>query len=226
MTDNYSPTHRDQYIQHEDLVKIIAALQQHNSMNENLKNAIVTYIQDHADSIHYVLHAELAVLFASRLDETYRKMYFKQLKPKFLRELKHLDDETLYKIIWSLIKADELEMTDADPQWKLIKDDLTHKSKELSPKILSDLILLSTKSSESTTFDLFSALENDIILKLRNMSLDELIQIFWASLTVERGGKLFYEQLEAELTKRIRGIRDEQFETLIACFSGDKADSI
>ena len=147
---------------------------QHNCINENLKHSMVTYIQDNADSIHYVLHAELAVLFASKMDVTYRKLYFKHLKPKFLKELKHLDEETLYKIVWSLIKAEQLDMTDSDPQWQLIKDTLAHKSKELSPKILSDLILLSTKS-DNKQFDLFSALENDIILKLRAMSLDELI---------------------------------------------------
>lgn len=35
---------------------------------------------------------------------------------------------------------------------------------------------------------------------------------------------MFYKTLEAELAKRVRGIKDEQFETLINCFLGDKAD--
>lgn len=56
------------------------------------------------------------------------------------------------------------------------------------------------------------------------MSLDDLIQIMWASLTVERGGPIFYDKLESELSKRVRGIKDDQFETLLACFAGDKAD--
>ena len=33
---------------------------------------------------------------------------------------------------------------------------------------------------------------------------------------------MFYETLERELSKRILGIKDEQFETLIACLSGEK----
>jgi hypothetical protein len=104
----------------------------------------------------------------------------------------------------------------------LLKDGVRHRSKELSPKILSDLILLSTMG-KSDHDDLFSTLEPDIILKLKSMSLDDLINIMWAAGEVNRGGPLLYETLETELSKRLRAIRDDQFETLISCFSGDKA---
>jgi hypothetical protein len=35
---------------------------------------------------------------------------------------------------------------------------------------------------------------------------------------------LFYNTLEEELAKRVRGIKDDQFEYLIGCFVGDKAN--
>ena len=57
---------------------------------------------------------------------------------------------------------------------------------------------------------------------MKVMSLDDLINLMWSALEINRGGQLFYETLEGELGKRIRGIKDEQFETLISCFSGEK----
>ena len=52
------------------------------------------------------------------------------------------------------------------------------------------------------------------------MSLDDLINLMWSALEMNRGGEMFYKTLESELAKRIRGIKDDQFETLIACFVG------
>ena len=57
---------------------------------------------------------------------------------------------------------------------------------------------------------------------MKVMNLDDLINLMWSALEINRGGKMFYETLEGEIGKRIRGIKDEQFETLIACFSGEK----
>lgn len=56
------------------------------------------------------------------------------------------------------------------------------------------------------------------------MSLDDLINLMWSALEMNRGSPIFYTTLESELGKRVRGIKDDQFETLISCFSGDKAD--
>ena len=55
------------------------------------------------------------------------------------------------------------------------------------------------------------------------MSLDDLINLMWSVLEVEKGGPVFFEKLETEIAKRIRGIKDEQYETLMMCFGGDKS---
>ena len=65
-----------------------------------------------------------------------------------------------------------------------------------------------------------------VILLMKSMSLDDLINLLWSALEINRGGKMFYDTLEVELSKRIKGIRDEQFESLIMCFSGDKAEQM
>jgi len=44
------------------------------------------------------------------------------------------------------------------------------------------------------------------------MTLDELLNVLWAVLEVNRGTPLMYQTIEEELTKRIRLIKDDQFE--------------
>jgi hypothetical protein len=152
-------------------------------------------------------------------------------RQKFLKELKYLKEETLYKIVWSLLKAEQLKITEDSPEWMVVRDCIISRSKELSSKVLTDLLLLSTKGAnkhfsgkEDMKLDLFQALETDLILKMKNMALDDLINLMWTALEMQRGSGVFFNELEKEMAKRVRSIKDEQFETLIACFSGDKAD--
>lgn len=60
---------------------------------------------------------------------------------------------------------------------------------------------------------------------MKSMSLDDLINLLWSALEMDRGGELFFRNLEGELAKRVRGIKDEQFETLLQCFTGENADN-
>lgn len=50
---------------------------------------------------------------------------------------------------------------------------------------------------------------------MKSMALDDLINLLWSALEMDRGGELFFKNLEGELAKRVRGIKDEQFETLL-----------
>ena len=54
------------------------------------------------------------------------------------------------------------------------------------------------------------------------MAIEDLINLLWSSLQIKKGSHYFYERLEEEIGRRIKGVKDEQFETLIACFAGDK----
>jgi hypothetical protein len=60
---------------------------------------------------------------------------------------------------------------------------------------------------------------------MNEMTLDELLNVLWAVLEVNRGTPLLYETIEEELTKRIRLIKDEQFEVLMACFGVSQDES-
>ena len=78
---------------------------------------------------------------------------------------------------------------------------------------MSDLLVLSTMEStfdesESPT-DLFSKVEGDLMRKMKFLNLDDLINMLWTALKINKGSGVFYERLENEISKRIRGIKDE-----------------
>ena len=46
------------------------------------------------------------------MDEGYKRMFFDCLMDRFVKDLPFLNEETLYKILWSLIKAERLVVKD------------------------------------------------------------------------------------------------------------------
>ena len=60
-----------------------------------------------------------------------------------------------------------------------------------------------------TDNDLFTQIESDVIIKMKEMSLDDLINLLWSTLEIGKGSEIFYQSLESELAKRIRGIKDD-----------------
>ena len=84
---------------------------------------------------------------------------------------------------------------------------MVSKAKSIGPKVLTDIVVLSTK--EKVENDFFDQLEPALILKMREMALDDLINLFWSSLQIKKGSHYFYEKLEQELGKRIRGVKDD-----------------
>ena len=58
-----------------------------------------------------------------------------------------------------------------------------------------------------------------MILKMAGMDLEDLINLMWSAMEVDRGSNTFYTELESELTKRMLKIKDEEFQTLLTCFT-------
>ena len=80
----------------------------------------------------------------------------------------------------------------------------------MSPKVMGDLLVLSTmEGSDVGKNDLFSMCENDLIKKAKVMALEDLINLLWVALKIDRGSSVFFDRLEKEISKRIRGIKDE-----------------
>jgi len=124
-----------------------------------------------------------------------------------------LKEETLYKLLWACVKSGELTVSENSSEWQGVKQIIISRSKELSPKVFADILVLSTLESKNETgqkaADLFSAVEADLIMSMKAMALDDLLNLMWSALEIDRGSQFFYQTLEAELAKRVRGIKDE-----------------
>ena len=192
-------------------------------MHDSLKNGMIDYISDRLGTLTYEVTAELAVIYALKMDDTYKGMFFKRMQDKFMKEMRYLKDETLYKIVWAMVKSESVTIAANSVEWTAIKASIGDRAAEISPKIMADLLVLSTleaSAEEQQSDDLFSKVEGELMNKMKLMSLDELINLLWMALKIDRGSGMFFKRLERELTKRIRNIKDEQYETLLQCFIG------
>ena len=57
--------------------------------------------------------------------------------------------------------------------------------------------------------------ETDLISQMKVMALEDLINLLWTALKIDKGSAIFFDRLEMEISKRIKGIKDEQYETLL-----------
>ena len=106
LSQNYNPNKVTLFLQPEDLVRIANTLLDAKTMSEQLKFTMIDFIDENMSNFNYDIVAELAVVFALKMDTTNRNMFFKICRDKFLKELKYLKEETMYKIVWSLLKAE------------------------------------------------------------------------------------------------------------------------
>jgi len=108
MHDGYSTKDAGNYIKPEDCIKIMNVLLAHDQMKEELKNSMLEFIEENMTSFSYETLAELAVLHASKQDKIYRDLFFEKVRDKFIKDLQYLKDETAYKILWAMFKAEQV----------------------------------------------------------------------------------------------------------------------
>ena len=128
---------------------------------------MIDYIESRVSSMTYETTSELAVLYAMKMDETYKRMFFSKMQDKFLKELRFLKDETLYKIVWALVKSNSVSVSATSAGWNAIKEAVSDRADEISPKIMADLLVLSTMESHvdeaESHKDLFAKVEGDLM---------------------------------------------------------------
>ena len=227
LSHDHNPVTIDLVLQPDDLMKITTNLLEYGQMHETLKNGMIDYIAERVNTLTFEVTAELAVIYAMKMDETYKGLFFKKMQDKFMKEIRYLKDETMYKIVWSMVKSQSVNIASNSDYWNSIKVTISERAAEIDPKIMSDLLVLSTmeaSADENKSDDLFSKVEGELMSKMKLMSLDDLINLLWTALKIDRGSGMFFERLEKELAKRIRTIKDEQYETLLQCFIGEKSD--
>jgi hypothetical protein len=134
------------------------------------------YIKENMHQFNYQILSELAVIYASRMDKHYKSLFFERtFKDKFLKELRYLDQETFYKIMWSLVKAKAIGIDEqAGTDWHLIKEAVVAKMKDFEPKTLTNILVLATvakgaEGAEGLSGDLWDQVEPEVILKMKAM---------------------------------------------------------
>jgi hypothetical protein len=152
LDSNFNAHQREIYIQPEDFPKILNLLLDHKFLSHELKQAMIDYLQENLHYFNYTVLSDLAVVYASKMDSKYRDLFFKRyFKDKFLKELRHLDPETFYKVLWSLVKAEAVSVNEqGGSDWSLVKEAIVAKMKEFEPKTLTNILVLATvaKSAE------------------------------------------------------------------------------
>ena len=53
----------------------------------------------------YETLSEIALVYATKMDPKNKKMFFDKFMDKFVSDMEFLDDETMYKMLWSMISA-------------------------------------------------------------------------------------------------------------------------
>jgi hypothetical protein len=138
----------DLFVKPEDLIKILNVLLDHKQLQPGLKEQIIETMRDQRKDYTYDLMAEIAVIFATKMDPKYRAEYFNNFLQKFQNDIEYLNEETLYKILWSFIKAERLVVREDAYDWFRIRQSIQKKAKDMSPKILTNILVLSTQAKD------------------------------------------------------------------------------
>lgn len=65
--------------------------------------------------------ADLAVIYATKMDDKYQEVFFDKYMTHFVQNIKFLKEETLYQMLWSFIKANRLVVREDQYEWSLVK---------------------------------------------------------------------------------------------------------
>lgn len=99
------------------LLKTATVLLEHRQMKGEFKLQMIEHIEMYRTDFDYDVRADLAVLFATKMDDKYRDQFFDKFLDSYLKDMKYLDQDTLYKILWAFIKADRLKVNKDIYEW-------------------------------------------------------------------------------------------------------------
>jgi len=152
------------------------------------------------------------------MDPAFKDRFFERLMPKFLNDMQYLNEESLYKLLWSFVKAERLVVEQDAYQWSLVRQMIQKRIKEFSPSVITNILVLSTRAKayeaaikDQRGLDFWDSMEPELILKMASMDLTDLINLMWSSLEIKKGGKAFYDELEKIIKRKILKVKDEDF---------------
>ena len=80
---------------------------------------------------------------------------------------------------------------------------------------MTNILVLSTVAKDEildeNKLDFWDSMEPELILKLRDSELEDLINLMWSAIEINKGSGMFFEELEKEITKRMLRVKDDEF---------------
>lgn len=113
----YQALHYDLYVNAEDLSKILTVLLDHHQLDGDLKQQVIDSIGENRSQYTFEIMADLAVIYATKMDPKYQELFFSKYMHAFVRNLPYLKEETLYQMLWSFVKADRLVVREDAYEW-------------------------------------------------------------------------------------------------------------
>jgi len=80
----------------EDLSKILTVLLDHHQLDGDLKQQVIDSIGENRSQYTFEIMADLAVIYATKMDPKYQELFFSKYMHAFVRNLPYLKEETLY----------------------------------------------------------------------------------------------------------------------------------
>ena len=90
------------------MVSVLTVLSDHGQLSSALKHDLIDTVLANRAEYSYEVIAELAIVFATRIDDKHRKHFFDRFIDKFMQDLSYLKEDTLYKLVWAMIKGGRL----------------------------------------------------------------------------------------------------------------------
>ena len=145
---NYDTATFRQAIGPSDVVKILTTMTEAEVLGDELKDAMLEHIESEQNEMDYHVLAEIAIIFATRFEEQYKRQFFVSTRTKFMSDMRYLSDDVLYKIIWAYVHSGYIAIEAGNPDWEMVKENLVNKCEECGPQVLADLIVLSSKEAK------------------------------------------------------------------------------
>lgn len=128
-----------------------------------------------------------------------RDLFLDKQLPKFQRLAEYMKEETLYKFLWSFVKSGRLVSEGDALVWNHVRFILQKRAQDFSPNIMTNIMVLSTQAKKfeeaaaaSGDLDFWGAMEPRVIVNMKEMSLEDLINLMWASMQVRKGSEIFF----------------------------------
>jgi hypothetical protein len=121
INNEYSAPTPDLFLQAEDIVKVLNVFLKHKQLHGGLKDSVIELIDTNRKDYTYEILAELSIIYATQMDPKYQNMFFEKFMNKFLKDISFLKEETLYKILWSFVKAGRLTVKDDVYEWMQVR---------------------------------------------------------------------------------------------------------